>query len=276
MVRLCHLRAVITVMCPSLVLAAVLAATLVFAPTMALTQTTAPTQTLAPLGENETYRTCMRQARIAPEKGFEDALQWQDHGGGDAAKHCAAVALINLRQFSEAAKRLESLAQKTPKNTPDDVRAELLAQAGQAWFNAKKPDRAFSVQSAAIKLNAKNADLWVDRAMTLANRGRYKDAISDLTSAIALDANSPDALTLRASAYRLTGNMAAARQDIVDALSITPTHAEGLLESGMLMRLAGDTDGARQDWLKLIELHDGSPAAETAKRNLEKLDVKMR
>jgi hypothetical protein len=42
------------------------------------------------------------------------------------------------------------------------------------------------------------------------------------------------------------------------------------------MRLAGETDGAREDWLKLIELHNGSPAAETAKRNLEKLDVKTR
>jgi tetratricopeptide (TPR) repeat protein len=248
----------------------VLAAALVMVPAMA------PSQTLAPLGENENYRTCMRLARIAPEKGFEDALQWQDHGGGDAAKHCAAVALIHLRQHSEAAKRLESLAQELPKKTPDNVRAELLAQAGQAWFDAKNSDRAFSVQSAAIKLNAKNADLWIDRAMTLANRGRYKDAISDLTSAIALDANSTDALTLRASAYRLTGNMAAARQDIVNALSLAPTHAEGLLESGILMRLAGETDGAREDWLKLIELHNGSPAAETAKRNLEKLDVKTR
>lgn len=55
-----------------------------------------------------------------------------------------------------------------------------------------------------------------------------------------------------------------------------PTHAEGLLESGILMRLAGDKEGARQDWLELIERHDGTPSAEAAKRNLEKLDLKIR
>ena len=79
-------------------------------------------------------------------------------------------------------------------------------------------------------------------------------------------------MALRASAHRYAGNMAAARQDIIRAISIDPTHAEALLESGILMRLAGDKDGARQDWLKLIQLHESSPAADAAKRNLEILD----
>ena len=72
---------------------------------------------------------------------------------------------------------------------------------------------------------------------------------------------------------QLGANLAAARQDIVRAISIDPAHAEAVLESGILMRLAGDNDKARQEWLKLIELHEGSPAAETATRNLEILDI---
>lgn len=69
------------------------------------------------------------------------------------------------------------------------------------------------------------------------------------------------------------GNFAAARQDIVRAISIDPAHAGAVLVCGILMLLAGDNDKARQEWPKLIELQEGSPAAETATRNLEILDV---
>jgi tetratricopeptide (TPR) repeat protein len=264
MVRTCHTH----------LLFSVFSAAIICLPFLSRAQV--PPPVYAPLGESENYRKCMRTARISPDKGFEEALRWQDHGGADAARHCAAVALIHLKQFKEAATRLETLAQKMPKLTPDAVRAEVFAQAGQAWLDANDPARAFTVQSAAIKLNPKSAHLWVDRATTHASRGRYKEAVKDLSASLNLQPNSADAWTLRASAHRYAGNMAAARQDVVKAMSIDPAHAGGLLESGILMRLAGDKDGARQDWLKLIELHEGSPAAETAKRNLEKLDIKIR
>ncbi len=225
------------------------------------------------LAEHENYRKCMQLARIEPHKGFERALNWQDHGGADAATHCAAVALIYLKRFKEAAIQLETMAQKMPKSTPNTVRAEIFAQASQAWLDANNPMRAFKVQSAAIEFDPRNAQLFVDRATIHAEKGRYVDAIKDLNESLKLQPSFAEALALRASAHRSAGNMAAARQDIISAISIDPTHAEALLESGILMRLAGDKDGARQDWLKLIELHEGSPAADTAKRNLEILDV---
>ena len=43
----------------------------------------------------------------------------------------------------------------------------------------------------------------------------------------------------------------------------------------MLRRLAGDGAGARDDWLRAIALSEGSPTAEAARANLEKLDVKV-
>jgi len=58
------------------------------------------------------------------------------------------------------------------------------------------------------------------------------------------------------------------------ALSRDPDNAEALLERGILYRLAGNLDAARQDWVHLIAKHDGRPAAEDARRNLELLDVK--
>ena len=57
-------------------------------------------------------------------------------------------------------------------------------------------------------------------------------------------------------------------------LSRDPDNAEALLERGILYRLAGNLDAARQDWVHLIAKHDGRPAAEDARRNLELLDVK--
>ena len=224
------------------------------------------------LAEHESYRKCMQLVRIEPHIGFEKALKWQDHGGADAATHCAAVALIYLKKYKEAATQLETLAQNMPKSTPNAVRAEIFAQAGQAWLDANNPIRAFNVQSAAIKIDPRNAQLFVDRATIHAEKGRYVDAIEDLNESLKLQPSFAEALALRASAHRYAGNMAAARQDIIRAISIDPTHAEALLASGILMRLAGDKDGARQDWLKLIQLHESSLAADAAKRNLEILD----
>ena len=57
------------------------------------------------------YGECMATARRRPQDGFEDAIAWRAEGGGTAADHCAAVALIGLEQYSEAANRLERLAQ---------------------------------------------------------------------------------------------------------------------------------------------------------------------
>ena len=77
------------------------------------------------------YQKCMTLARRRPQDGFEMAIGWRSLGGGDAADHCAAVALIELEQFGEAAKRLERLAQISIEEPP--VKAGLYDQAGQPW-----------------------------------------------------------------------------------------------------------------------------------------------
>src|SRR5919108_545494 len=56
------------------------------------------------------YEDCMTLARRVPADGYESALAWEGQGGGDPARHCAAVALIGMGKFTEAAERLESLA----------------------------------------------------------------------------------------------------------------------------------------------------------------------
>ncbi len=225
--------------------------------------------------ENREYRICLSLAARAPEEAFEQSLQWQDVGGGDAALHCSAVALFNLGHYAEAARRLERLARGMPDATPPSVVAEILAHAGVAWQQEGDLDQALAVQNSALELSAVNPDILTDRAVTRFERFQYWEAIDDLNQALFLAPSRPDILALRASAYRHVDALGLALEDADRALLLEPDHPEALLERGMIRRLQDDATGARADWIRLLQVHEGRPAAEAARRNLERLDVQV-
>lgn len=232
----------------------------------------AAAQSLDELAQRE-YRACITHISIDPNQAFEKALAWQDLGGGAPAQHCAAAALIALGHHREAATRLEALATNMPDDTPEGVVAGVLAHAGIAWLDAGDAERAYAVQTSALLLSPRNPDILGDRAMTLAQQNRYWEAVDDLTRALETEPGRVDLMVLRASAYRFIDADDLALEDLERALQIDPENPEALLERGIQRRLAGDKDGARKDWLDLIRLHDGRPAAEMARRNIEKLDL---
>lgn len=223
--------------------------------------------------EQQEYETCMRLTRVDPAQAFEHSLAWRDRGGGPAAQHCSAVALIMLGHEAEAAERLETLATGMPDDTPPGAVAEILAQAGLAWLDAGDASRARAVQSAALELAPDNPDILIDRATAYFATANYWEAIDDLNLALEVDRERTDAYALRASAYRHVDVFDLALEDADRALELDPQHPEALLERGALHRLLGNPDAARQDWLLLIRLHDGRPAADHARRNLELLDL---
>ena len=218
------------------------------------------------------YQACMTLAREAPQEAFETALTWRGLGGGDAAEHCIAVALIGLGQHTEAAGRLEALAGKTKQGAT--IKAGLLAHAAQAWILAGRAMRAESVLTAALKLTPSDSALMVDRAQARAGYRDYAGAVEDLSRAIELGGGAADAFVFRASAYRHLDRLELALADIEKALAFRPTHPEGLLERGILRRLREDNDGARQDWLVILRTAPGSPAADAARQNRGSMDVK--
>ncbi len=218
------------------------------------------------------YKVCMALIDRTPEEAFEKAIAWRDLGGGDAARHCAATALIGLRQFGEAAKRLEALAREI-KAGPG-FKAEILAQAGQALLLGGKPARAAAVLTGALKLSPDDADLLVDRAAALAAAGRYREAVVDLDRAIERDPTHADAFIFRASAHRFLDDLTRALADAEQGLRLNPGHAEGLLERGIIHRLNGDDASARRDWLNLARTAPSTPAAKAARANLARMDVK--
>ncbi len=224
--------------------------------------------------QERAYQDCMILARAAPADGLESALAWAALGGGDGARHCAAVALIGLGQYREAARRLERLAADLRSGNAA-LSLDVLVQAGQAWVLAGDATRAHAVQSAALAIDPDNVELLLDRGLTLATAKNYWGAVDDFSRALELAPARPDLLTLRASAYRYLDALDLARDDIARALTRAPNSPDALLERGLLRRLAGDSAGARDDWLRVIGLAEGTPLADTARANLAKLDLKV-
>ena len=217
------------------------------------------------------YADCMTQARSVPAKAYNDAVAWQKQGGGSAAGHCAAVALIGLGRYKPAAQSLEKLAAGEAKARPD-LAAGLYGQAAQAWVLANDNKSALKDQNAAIKLAPQNVDLLTDRGVVLASTGKYWDAIDDFNKAHDLARSRADILVYRASAYRLLQTLDLANDDINEALRLDPTDADAYLERGIIRQLKKDTPGARADWQKAMTLGAGTPTADEAAANLSQLD----
>ena len=218
--------------------------------------------------EAATYERCMKLARQNPDEARSLAQSWHERGGAHPADHCAAVALIRLKQYKEAALRLEALAQAMT-TAPAGLRAEVLDQAGQAWGLAGDPARAYAAAGAAVALEPKDPDLLIDRAQAAAGVGYYDKAVADLDHVLKADPSRVEALIYRASANRALDRLDPALADVEKAIARAPNSAPALLERGNIRRLKGDDEGARQDWERVGQLAPGSQADMAAKANIE-------
>lgn len=218
------------------------------------------------------YSACLELTGSDPEQALESARVWSEAAGGDAAEHCAALALVSLSRYEEAAEKLELLADNLH---PDmlHLRSDVLAQAGQAWYIAGDLERAIAIQTKAIALAPGDLELRVDRGLTLAADGEYWSALDDLNEANTLDPTRADVLIYRASAYRYLEVYDMALEDIEAALTLRPDSPEALLERGNIFRLTGQEEAARDDWVRVTTLAPRSPAADAAQANLTMLDA---
>ncbi|HVA35173.1 MAG TPA: hypothetical protein VNG52_02985 [Stellaceae bacterium] len=223
---------------------------------------------------SQQYDSCLAQTRRDPKAALKTAQIWREAGGGFPAEHCAAIALVELKQYPEAAQRLEALA-GAMMTEPAELRGDALDQAGQAWLLADQPDRAKTAFDAALGFEPHRAEFMIDRAEALADAEHYWEAIDDLNRALAIDPNSVDALVFRASAYRHVGGadgLELAQADADRALKLAPDSVPGLLERGNIRRLRGDAAGAKADWQRVIALAPQSQAARYAQYNLAHID----
>lgn len=245
-------------------------------PAPALAQGTAPN-----LDSAARYAQCIQLVSRDPDQAFDRAQAWRTDGGGAAARHCEALALVELKLYGEAAVRLGDLADAPDAGGPGD-RAALLAQAGNAWLLAGSGENAVVALSAALTLTPGDVDMLIDRARGHAAVQNYAAADADLTQALAQRPGATNVLVLRAAARRVDNNLDAASADISQALSLTPNDPFALVERGSIRLARGDTQGARADWVAVArivgEVDPDDPhatALRDAQRNLEALDVEQ-
>jgi tetratricopeptide (TPR) repeat protein len=218
-----------------------------------------------------TYDRCVKLAKQDPGAARSLAHTWHERGGAHPADHCAAVALIGLKQYKEAATRLEALAQ-VMKTAPVALRADVLDQAGQAWLLAGDPVRAYAAAGQALSLQPNDPELLVDRAEAAASAGYLDKAVADLDHVLKADPSRLDALIYRASANRALDRLDPALADVEKALAQAPNSVLALLERGNIRRLKGDLKGAREDWELIGRLAPGSQADMAARANIEHLE----
>jgi len=251
------------------IFAASLALAAIVAPAWAQTAPRLPSDA----ADEARYEACLQRAAREPADAFEDAQVWEAQGGAEAARHCAAVALLYNGQPEAAATRLEDLAEDM-ETQPPQLRAEILAQAGHAWLQGRNTDRAVAVFTAALDI-APSAELWIDRAEAYADATHYKEAITDLNRAIESAPRRADAFAFRAAAHRMLDQPDLAMKDAERAVALNPKLPEAWLERAILNWQRGDAAAARRDFREVLLLDPDGPAGETARANIERMELKL-
>lgn len=218
------------------------------------------------LAEGPQYEECLGLLRRDPDGALTFAETWEAAGGGEGAKHCAALALLGMGETEKAAERLEALGRTSQGSAA--ARAAVFAQAVQAWMLANQSGRAYGAATMGLTIAPNDLDLMLDRAVALGTLGRYQEALEDLGRVTEADPDRAEAWVFRAAALRHLDRVDQAATAVDRALTLAPDNAEALLERGIIRQLRGDARGARADWERTIRLAPDSAAADLAQQNL--------
>ena len=213
------------------------------------------------------YTECMKLARQEPLKALPVAEKWMAEGGELGARHCVAIAMFEAGRYVPAARQLEAMERDMGSERPG-LRAELLAQAGQAWTEANQPEEAAKVQSKALTLKTDDPDLWVDRGLSYAALRQWPRAISDFERSLELKAGNVETRVLLAAAWRNAGDPTRALAEADRALRSAPDHSGALLEHGFALLARGEQMAANDDFKKVMKLVPGTAEAKRAEAGL--------
>ena len=219
-----------------------------------------------------TYDDCVALAGSDPARAEIEAHRWARDGGGAAAQHCRALALLALGAERRAAELMVAIA-ADDRTLPDEVRSEMLIEAGEIYLGLGELALGRSVASRALLLaRAPRAALTLS-ARLKAEQGDWRGAVNDLDGALARGEPDAGLLVLRASAKVHLGERVAARADLLWAAEIAPELSSVWLERGALEALSGDRDAARAAWLRAIELDRDGIVGAAARLRLQKMEA---
>jgi tetratricopeptide (TPR) repeat protein len=220
------------------------------------------------------YDGCVRALQADAKKAEEFAVQWAAQGGGLPARHCQALAQLQLKQFKAAAATLAAAA-RDAETARSPLAADFWGQAGNAAFLAGDNAAAIAHFSSAIAANgefapARAAAFHVDRARAQAEAGDLAAARADLDKALALNNDDAVAWMLSAALARRQGDMARASREISRASTLAPSDPDIMFEQGNIAAANGDIEAAKKVWAMTVRAAPGSAAAELAAEALKR------
>jgi len=223
------------------------------------------------IAEGADYDRCLDMLPDDPSGADALAATLAAAGEAEAARHCHALAQVELGNSAAGAALLDQLAASS--TAAASSRAVVFGQADRAWTMAGDTAQAYASASRGLALSPEDPELLIGHALAGMALQRCAEADTDLTHALELDPRRADALTLRATARRCLGRLDEAQGDIDHALTLDDDDADALLERGIIRQRRGNLEGARQDWEHAAELAPDTPTADLAEQNLALLEA---
>ncbi len=181
------------------------------------------------------FQQCVAQIDANAERAYEEAMAWAADAQELPAYRCAAMAVIAQGREEEGARRLESLAMSANAESPG-LRAELFAQAGNAYLLDRAATRARAAFTQAIALMQSDRDvmpdLLIDRASAYAMEEDWRHSEEDLSRALDLRPSDSLALQLRATARMHQSAFDLAEADAEAAIAADPASVDARLVLG--------------------------------------------
>ena len=239
--------------------------------------------------QQDRYNLCLNLVEKVPDKGINNALEWQLEGGGVPARHCEALGLFYAGEYSEAAVRLEGIAEDMRIGRGMPVRgderatatasmlADTYGQAANAWLLGGEIVRAEASIGQALALAPPRSrlerSLRVTRARVAAAEEDFTLALSELEKVLRAEPGRTDLLLFVAAAARGTADFSKAEGALNRYIKLYPVDPSAYLELGNLKDALGNSVAARQAWLKVLTLAEIGPDADAARANIERVDV---
>lgn len=219
------------------------------------------------------YDACIDMVAADPARAEREAGEWARYGGGGAAaRHCYALALVAAGAPGRAADELIGIAMENAE-LADAARSDILVQAGRLLLEIDDPVTGTFVAEQALRLTPRSADALAFRGEVRIANGRFGDALGDLGAALAERPDEARYLMLRASVHRRLGDMIAARDDARFATEKAPDMPEAWLERGRVEARMGQKPEARQSLLRAVELDREGEIGRRAQVALQRMEA---
>ena len=227
----------------------------------------APSTPTTPPPQQNRFRACAEQTRVAPERAVETANSWRVEGGGLDARQCLGLAYVELGRWRAAATVYEQAAREA--ETAQDARRTMFwVQSGNAWLAAEEGTKAIQAFDSALAnpqlSDELRGEVHLDRARALVALANPNGARTDIDRALQLVPADPMAWYLSAALAARADNLTRAAADIARARQLAADDPDILLLAGTIAGLQGNGTEAERLYRQVAAAAPNSEAGRRA------------